>query len=235
MRIILIIIFFQLASLGLFSQGVKESKLVYNKEIIYSYKVTHVSCEKNRSVNILYLVCYGTPWRLDTLNQIKVNWAPSLNDIFKKTAGTGVIENKLKIWMHPPRYNEFSILEYSPFPYVKFPLEIGRKWNWELALGKYWKNESLSVRADDIMKYIYLIEGHEKVKVNFSDEEIDSYKIISKSINERFDSSLTCYFNKDYGFVKLFYKNIDKSELRFELIDICFKENILNFDSVFKY
>ncbi len=224
-----------MASLGLFSQVVKESKLVYNKEIIYSYKVTHVSSEKKRSVNILYLVCYGTPWRLDTLNQIKVNWAPSLDDIFKKTAGTGVIENKLKIWMHPPRNNEFSILEYSPFPYVKFPLQVGREWNWELALGKYWENKSLSVRADDIMKYIYLIESHEKVKSEFSEKEIDCYKITSKSINERFDSSLTCYFNNDYGFVNLFYKNIDKSELRFELIDICFKENILNFDSVFKY
>jgi len=35
--------------------------------------------------------------------------------------------------------------------------------------------------------------------------------------------------------VNLFYKNIDKSELRFELIDICFKEDILNLDSIFKY
>ena len=40
---------------------------------------------------------------------------------------TGLIENERNIWFHPPREYLFQILELNPYPYIKYPLEIGHE------------------------------------------------------------------------------------------------------------
>lgn len=42
---------------------------------------------------------------------------------------TGIIENQKTIWMHPPRSEKLSILEYFPFPEIEFPIKCGKKYN----------------------------------------------------------------------------------------------------------
>ena len=48
----------------------------------------------------------------------------------------------MNIWLHPPREGLFKILEINPFPYIKYPLEIGNSWEWDfLEPGSNWGDE----------------------------------------------------------------------------------------------
>jgi hypothetical protein len=43
--------------------------------------------------------------------------------------GSGVLENDACVWIHPPRFDRYSILELSPFPEVKKPFVPGQEWD----------------------------------------------------------------------------------------------------------
>lgn len=198
----------------------KDINFIYNKDAVYKYEVIHAAPYKKENVSTIYLVCYGTPWLFDSLRQNEINWAYSFDEIFKSTPGTGVVENNDRIWLHPPRKNRFSILEYSPFPLIQFPLEVNKKWTWELALGKCWANKELGVKGKDLMKYEYVVVSQEEIKVDFLSENIKCYKVDAHSINPKFKSELISYFSPKYGFVRMEYKNRDESTIQFELVDI---------------
>ena len=57
---------------------------------------------------------------------------------------TGAVENESSCWIHPPRHNQFMILELAPFPEVDFPLEVGKKYSRVLFIGDGWGNISNS-------------------------------------------------------------------------------------------
>jgi hypothetical protein len=220
MRIPLILFLSLLQSHTLIAQLLPDKKPVYNKEIVYCYELTHTDAGHVTHKKSIHLVCYATPWKLDSLKQCKVNWVYQIEKIHNKTFGTGVIENTNRVWMHPPRQYEFSILEYSPFPFVKFPIVINSKWNWELSLGKSWANQELGVLPDDVMKYEYHLDAETALDVPFLPEKLNCFRIIAESINPKFDSKLESYYNTKYGFVELKYTNIDKSTMHFKLVGI---------------
>lgn len=41
---------------------------------------------------------------------------------------SGIIENKMNVWLHLPRSEMFRMLEINPFPFIKFPPEVGAVW-----------------------------------------------------------------------------------------------------------
>lgn len=189
---------------------------VYNSKKIYKYEISYSKAKQVNRNEVMYLVCYGTEWKLAP-QQRKAVWVSSNMDIFGPNYQTGIIENDEKIWLHPPRHENYKILEYSPFPYVKFPLKIGEFWNWELALGDYWACEELGISGDDIMEYNYKIDCIENL--NIYGQPAECYKIISKSINPKIRSSWKAWYNVKYGFVKMVYSNVDKSVIEFELVE----------------
>lgn len=69
---------------------------------------------------------------------------------------TGVIENDKECWIHPPRHNQFMILELASFPRVKFPLETGMKFSNILFIGEGWGDISNSRVYNDyeVIKHI---------------------------------------------------------------------------------
>lgn len=232
MRILLLIIICAFTN-EVYSQLLHDNESIYNKEVVYCYNVKHIDSANLLSEGVLYLVCYGTPWKLDSLKQVKVNWAYNYDGIFEKTVGTGVIENSTRTWMHPPRQDKFSILEYSPFPYVRNPVEIGNKWSWKLSLGKYWENKELGVLSEDIMEYEYHIETECDLDVNFQSKMVHCYKIVANSTNPKFKSRLESYYNHKYGFIELKYINIDKTEMHFKLIDVSSRNKFIYSNSYF--
>lgn len=78
------------------------------------YEIEHGNLQGMTQVNYNY---YG---RFDTLPN------------FEKS---GIIENKLNVWLHPPRSNQFRMTEVNPFPYIKSPyeVEINGHGNWPSA------------------------------------------------------------------------------------------------------
>lgn len=57
---------------------------------------------------------------------------------------TGAVDNEKFCWFHPPRHNQYSILELAPFPRVEYPLRIGKKYARLLSIGEGWGEMSNS-------------------------------------------------------------------------------------------
>lgn len=51
---------------------------------------------------------------------------------------TGAVENEKTCWIHPPRHNQYRMLELAPFPRVDFPLEEGRQYRKILFISDGW-------------------------------------------------------------------------------------------------
>lgn len=131
---------------------------------------------------------------------------------------TSVIENRVNIWLHPPREALFSILELNPFPYVKFPIEIGKRWDWELSIGDHYGDNRWKTWSGRITNsYNYEVIRRISLDTNFG--KLECYEIQSKAVSELGTTSLKSWFNEEFGFVKLKYVNIDQSILTLTLVD----------------
>ena len=133
---------------------------------------------------------------------------------------TGLVENSLNIWMHPPRSLLFSILELNPFPYVKFPIRKGRKWSWKLEIGSQWGDPRWKIWDGSIVNhYKYrIVRTSMNIHTSFG---VLPCAVIESSAHSRIGKTKAVfYFNEQFGFVKCEYTNIDDSEIVLELIEL---------------
>ncbi|MCB0838426.1 MAG: hypothetical protein KDE26_14405 [Bacteroidetes bacterium] len=130
---------------------------------------------------------------------------------------TGVIDNEKNVWIHPPRSKLFRILEINPLPFIQTPYKIGNMWNWSLEIGSAWGDERWKTWEGSI-KNKYEYEITDKKKINIEIGEIECYVVQSTARSSIGQTHLTAYFNKEIGFVKLDYTNIDSTRIALELI-----------------
>ena len=132
---------------------------------------------------------------------------------------TGLVENKKNIWLHPPRTDLLAVLELNPFPCVRFPLKIGKKWKGNLEIGPGWSDERWKIYEDKIInKYQYRITGICNIDTELGILECYIIEAVAKSrIGKTY---LTSYFNSQYGFVRYEYINIDGSRIIINLKQI---------------
>ncbi|MEJ5315616.1 MAG: hypothetical protein WHS63_01270 [Tenuifilum sp.] len=134
---------------------------------------------------------------------------------------TGLIENERNIWFHPPREYLFQILELNPYPYIKYPLEIGHSWNWKLKIGDSWGDKRWKLWKGIVeFKYKYSIVAKKTIKTNLGD--LDCFVIEGEAESTLGKTKLTSYFNSRYGFVRFDYTNIDNSQLQIVLKSVSY-------------
>lgn len=142
-----------------------------------------------------------------------------INGSFWSNEMTGVIENKMNVWMHPPRNDFFKILELNPFPYIKSPYKIGNEWTWKLKFGDHWADERwLLWKGQNENKYTYKITDYKIIPTKFG--RLKCYVIDSKAKSNLGETKLVSYFNEAFGFVKLEYTNIDGTKTYLELENV---------------
>ncbi|MGE0078117.1 MAG: hypothetical protein AB7S48_09675 [Bacteroidales bacterium] len=193
-----------------------------DKELFFSinngqpWDFVDVNCEKDNVVK---------DFKLEVLNSNMnysdpIYYQTGISYIIDKNnanhAKTGLIENDRNIWFHPPREYLFKILELNPYPFIKYPLEIGHSWDWKLRVGSGWGDKRWK-QWDGIVEftYKYTIAGEKIIKTNFG--SIDCFVVESEAVSSIGKTKLTSYFNTTYGFVKLDYTNIDNSKLEIVL------------------
>lgn len=143
---------------------------------------------------------------------------PTISNALPFNSISGAIENEKNVWIHPPRDKYFRILELNPFPFIKAPYEIGNSWKWKLGIGSSWGDERWKTWEGNIEnQYTYEITGKEILETNFG--KIECLIITSSASSDIGETKLTAYFNEDYGFIRLFYTNIDGSKTNLELIE----------------
>ena len=133
---------------------------------------------------------------------------------------TGLIENMYNVWLHPFRGKYFSVLEFSPFPYIKFPAKPGSNWKWILNdISERWSDKRIiEYSGKQQANYEYKITGIKTLNTSLGKLNcVVTEAIANTSLGT---SKLTSYFNKKYGFVALDYSNIDSSTVKFKLIEV---------------
>ena len=133
--------------------------------------------------------------------EIKYMYTPDLSFM----SGTGVVENKNNVWIHPPRSGIFMSLETCPFPYIQLPIEIGKEWKDKMKIGDQWSNKLWGVwRKKLLLSYDYKISKKTKVKTGIG--ELECFVVESTAKSEIGVSKLKSYFSEEYGFVRLEYE-----------------------------
>jgi hypothetical protein len=150
---------------------------------------------------------------------IRYQYYDGLGELIPFDSKTGVIDNQFNIWLHPPRTSSFKILNLSAYPFVKFPLQIGKKWEYELKVGKYWGHPDFGKEwTKDVLLFTHTYEVKDKEKLTIGGKVIDCFHIQAQTESEIGTSSSNFYYNEKYGFVVMEFNNLNGSEMQFEII-----------------
>ncbi|MBP7499750.1 MAG: hypothetical protein KA796_07785 [Chryseobacterium sp.] len=186
----------------------------------YDWEFVSFDRQDNETVKHLILKpSSGNPFgkEIPDYNQTAIGYEYIMNNgQFLTMEMTGAIENEMNVWIHPPRSNFFKILELNPFPYIKSPYQIGTKWNWKLEIGDHWADKRwLEWKGGIENNYDYEIKDKKNITTKLGN--LECYIIHSKAKSRIGETELISYFNPNFGFVKLEYKNIDGTKTILEL------------------
>ncbi|WP_460611965.1 hypothetical protein [Hymenobacter seoulensis] len=161
------------------------------------------------------LTSTGTVWKMDS-TQKEIGWSSETKGT---TSSTGVEESASGVWIHPPRFNQYAILELSPFPEIRQPFKVGQEWDWELSVGSHWSNPAWAVwEGEMVVKTHYTAVGEQISTTPLGQLKCEKVTAISRC--RAGTASLTLLFHPQYGFVELDYVNIDARRMRFQLLSV---------------
>lgn len=186
---------------------------IYYSRKVFTFNVEIKKASESYVSKKIYLTTFNEYWPFD--EQKWVGWAEKLQDI--KTKETGVAETPAEIFLHPPRENEYAILEFSPFPIVHFPLSVGKEWAWSLEIGSPWANKAGIKNFDKDYKFEHSYKVISDTTFVFNTRKIKCFKIEANCRSPYGKSRLFSYFNDEFGFVKMDYLNMDNSRFIFSL------------------
>lgn len=145
-----IIMMMLLASFLTFSQS---SIFLPGRNFHYVVEYSHESQTVKDTIKI---VATGGPWNTDSQKQseliitynlegLDTSFFSNIPSIGWVTADTtGVVDNQNVCWFHPPRHNQYRLLELAPFPRVEYPLRVGKTYARILFIGNGWGDISNS-------------------------------------------------------------------------------------------
>ena len=142
-----------------------------------------------------------------TLNSQKVN-----------NRSDGTLSSRDTLLIHPPRVDQYTILQICPYPFLQFPLYIGRKWDWDLNVGSRWSpGKLLSWSGDELFSSRYEVTDSNAIIIP-SLGKIPCFHIHAINTSKFGTSSADLYYSYTYGIVKLSYLPLDSTKVEFNLL-----------------
>ncbi len=139
---------------------------------------------------------------------------------------TGITENDTTLWIHPYRSGDYRILEFSPFPVLKYPLQVGERWNFDIKIGGEWGSKDLMEwKGIKLFKATYQLVGQETLATKLG--KLNCFKVLAEGSSDFGKTQLLMYFHSEYGFVRMEYQNINQTSMQMELIDEIFLNPVL--------
>ncbi|MEN0005779.1 MAG: hypothetical protein AAF798_16645 [Bacteroidota bacterium] len=137
----------------------------------------------------------------------------------KFRALVGMVENSQNVWLIPFRSQLFNLLHSSPYPYVRAPIEVGNTWEWENEVHNRFTDPRWGEwQEPEAMKYTYEITEKKQIDSKLGLLECFEVKATGGGLIGR--SSLVALFNKEYGFIRLSFQNINGTATVFELEEV---------------
>lgn len=105
-------------------------------------------------MDTIKIAATGRPWRMDPEKQLEIVFTYNLENLatsmfagqssigWVNSDTTGAVDNKESCWFHPPRHNQYRLLELAPFPGVEYPLKVGNAYSRLLFIGEGWGDSS---------------------------------------------------------------------------------------------
>jgi len=151
--------------------------------------------------------------------QMKVVWSSKYIDnrgyTIEDDATTGVVQSDARIWLHPPRYDYFGILENYPFPEIRAPLELKNIWSSKIDVMGGHKD----LNGKKVVSHYEIIEvtKNEVLQgINGTLVKIDAYA----QINNEGEKLQSCFlFHDKIGFVQMVFYEDGKPLIEFKLIE----------------
>ncbi|MEX1002511.1 MAG: hypothetical protein WDZ35_10395 [Crocinitomicaceae bacterium] len=160
----------------------------------------------------------GSPWKMDPDKQLEIIITYDLESLdtsvfsgqssigWVNSDTTGAVDNDNTCWFHPPRHNQYKMLELAPFPRVEYPLQTDKTYSRMLFIGDGWGDISNT-------KVVW----HYKVIRQVGDNWTISAEAIPANRPENI-SQLEFIFNRTEGFIDLHYILYDGTIIKMERI-----------------
>jgi hypothetical protein len=185
---------------------------IYTRNKEFVYLVSRFDKSQIVPVDTVVLTSTGSIWDLDSTQTI-IGWGKRGSI----KGSSGVAEGAAGVWIHPPRFNQYAILELSPFPEVKKPFVKGQEWDWSLDVGSQWANPAWAVWTGDILvKSHYKVLGEQVINTPLG--RLTCQRVTAVARCSQGSSTLNLLFHPLYGFVELDYSTIDGKRLKFDLL-----------------
>ena len=135
-------------------------------------------------------------------------------DETKQICKEGIKSNDSTLFIHPPRAEHFSVLEFCPMPLFN---NMWKKWNWDLAIGAVWRiNDLYPINDVDTFHIDYMLKDTSTVEAFH--ERNACFHFIATSVSKYGISTGSYYLCNKYGLVAFSLKPINKTSYNFRLI-----------------
>ncbi|CAH0996169.1 hypothetical protein EMA8858_02299 [Emticicia aquatica] len=132
---------------------------------------------------------------------------------------TGLVEVCDDIWINPPKEAQFLITELNPFPEIREPLIKDNSWQRTTITSNIGGSEKWKLWQGNVeVTATYRIRNIQTIKTNVG--YLKCFVIDANAQSLLGETRLVAYFNKEYGFVKLNYTNIDGSYLVMDIYSV---------------
>ncbi|ROI02986.1 hypothetical protein EGI16_12520 [Chryseobacterium sp. G0240] len=130
---------------------------------------------------------------------------------------TGFARKSHFIWLHPPRSDDFKILELNAFPYYS---KFQNTWENTITFGQDWGNKKWAEWEGTKTAVSHYHKAENSIFL-FKDEKLDCIKIDAETDIEGIGKTTSVfYYNDRYGFVKMIFTTINKKKIELNLINV---------------
>jgi hypothetical protein len=185
----------------------------FGKEFLFKFSISKNDSILPSEIDVIKLHVLGTTKPFSEFdseyNQTVIQYTYyDKNNRLLLTEKTGLIENNVNIWFHPPRSIDAGILQLAAFPYIKLDRN---KWLWKLdaAFGEY---------QDVHLTHCYNKE--KTIQYNSSEYGVLLCDVIKVKTESEIGTTHSSFlFNDLLGFVLLEFYNIDGSKISLRLVE----------------
>lgn len=195
----------------------------YSRPNLFLYEVTQTD-SNNVFVHKDTLALFSSGIVLENMDgQTKMQWlAVSMDDSTKKYAienfgsgVTGIKSNDSVLFIHPPRYDRYQILEFCPHPLFYLKTDSGT-WNWDLGIGAGYALPDYPVSDVDTFRIRYSFT--DMVTMKLAPGAIFCHKVNAISRSPYGTGYASYYLNNQYGLVKFTFQPVNRSTYEFRLM-----------------
>lgn len=128
---------------------------------------------------------------------------------------TGLVDNKINLWFHPPRINIYRPLQLSPYPYIKFPICDNCDWNWEFTFGRSWFLSSYKGNLDAATNLCnYKVDRDSLLMTDLG--KLNTKVIVAHCKSEIGNTNAEFIFSEKFGMLEMNFYSLENMSYSFK-------------------